>query len=124
MPERLRGYRILLVEDEYYIGAELDSALTAAGAEVIGPVPFAETARSLVAKHVCDAAVLDIEPADEDGYTVADDLTERQIPFEFATGYGAASIPDRFRNVSRWEKPYDAEKVVGDLIRILRFARA
>ena len=123
MPEELRGYRILIVEDEYWIGADLEDALRAEGAEVIGPVTLAETARSIVATQLCHAVVLDIKLIDEDGYLLADDLTQRQIPFVFATAYGADSIPDRFKAVTRWEKPYDPEKLVGALTQMLRTRR-
>ena len=124
MPERLKGYRILILEDEYFIGADLENALRSAGAEVIGPLALAEEARSLIARQIFHAAVLDIKLADEDGYSTADELARRKIPFVFATGYTADLIPDRFRTVSRWEKPYNIEQAVNDLVQLLRTARA
>ena len=93
MPERLEGFRILILEDEYFIGADLENALRAAGADVIGPLARGEEARAHIAAHVFHAAVLDIKLADEDGYAAADELTRRQIPFVFATGYSAEFIP-------------------------------
>ena len=123
MPERLRGYRILILEDEYFIGADLENALRAAGADVLGPFARAEEARSLVAGHACHAAVLDIKLADKDGFTTADELARRQIPFVFATGYGAECIPHRFRSVLRLEKPYKNEDAVNSLIQLLGAAQ-
>ncbi len=123
MPQRLMGYRILVVEDEYYIGADLETVLKEEGAEVVGPARLPEEARSMLAEHVCHAAVLDIKLADEDGFSIADALIQMNVPFVFATGYGAASIPDRFKAVIRWEKPYNFERAVRDLMRILRTTR-
>ncbi len=123
MPEPLKGYRILIAEDEYFIGTDLESALRAAGADVVGPVALAEEARSLVAGHAFHAAVLDIKLLDDDGYATADELARRGIPFVFATGYPADFIPDRFRTVLRWQKPYKIGEVVRDLVQLLRTAR-
>lgn len=120
MPEGLEGYRILILEDEYFIGADLKNALMAAGADVLGPFARAKQARSLIAGRGCHAAVLDIKLADEDGFTTADELALRQIPFVFATGYAAECIPDRFRTVPRLEKPYKAADVVNGLVQLLR----
>jgi DNA-binding response OmpR family regulator len=124
MPERLEGFRILVLEDEYFIGADLENALRAAGADVIGPLALGEEARALIAARVCHAAILDIKLADEDGYAAADELAQRQIPFVFATGYSAEFIPHRFRSVLRWEKPYNIDEAVNDLVRLLRAPRA
>jgi DNA-binding response OmpR family regulator len=123
MREQLKGYRILIVEDEYFIGADLEKALKAAGAEVFGPLALAEEARSLIARHVVDAAVLDLKLLDGDGCVAADELARRKIPFVFATGYSADFIPARFRSVSRWQKPYDVEEAVSNLVQLVRPTR-
>lgn len=123
MPEQLKGYRILIVEDEYFLGADLENALKAAGADVLGPLALAEEARSLIAGHALHAAVLDIKLLDEDGYATADELARRQIPFVFATGYAPEFIPDRFRTVLRWQKPYRMDEAVNDLVQLLRTRR-
>ena len=40
-------------------------------------------------------------------HTVADALVARGIPFVFATGYDAMRIPQRFKAISRCQKPID-----------------
>ena len=119
MPDRLKAHRILIVEDEYWIAVELEDVLRAEGAEVIGPVNEAEHARSILAGQTCHAVVLDIRLADHDGYSVADDLIQKQIPFVFSTGYDPWLIPQRFKGVPLWRKPYEFELVIRDLLRIL-----
>jgi len=59
-----------------------------------------------------DGAVLDINLGGEYAYPIADRLMELQVPFLFATGFDATSIPARFKDVPRCEKPTDVSKVV------------
>ena len=44
-------------------------------------------------------------------WPVLDALAERGVPVVFATGYDAASIPDRYAGIPRCEKPVDPSKV-------------
>ena len=45
-----------------------------------------------------DAAILDLNLAGELSFPVADVLRARDIPFDFATGYGRAGIPDSYKD--------------------------
>jgi DNA-binding response OmpR family regulator len=56
----LRGMRILLVEDSWQLGIALKSLLRSFDAEVDGPVATTTDAEHLIAEHVPDAAVVDI----------------------------------------------------------------
>src|SRR4051812_19908821 len=107
MPEAsLQGRKILVVEDEYLIADDLRKALEDAGAEVLGPVPTVEDARALVEEQgTIDAGVLDINLRGEMIFPVADVLAARGVPFLFATGYEEWSLPERFANATRLEKP-------------------
>ncbi|MBB5696139.1 response regulator [Muricoccus pecuniae] len=51
--ETLRGRRILVVEDEYFIAEEVREALERAGAEVVGPVPEVGEAMALAREGAC-----------------------------------------------------------------------
>lgn len=51
--------------------------------------------------------MLDINLRGEMVYPIAEILKEGRVPFVFATGYGASSIPAAFADVPRWEKPFD-----------------
>lgn len=62
--------------------------------------------------------MIDINLRDQATYYVADELVQQRIPFCFATGYSAGVIPDRFRDVTRWQKPYDVRKLVDDVARL------
>jgi hypothetical protein len=51
-------------------------------------------------------AILDINLNGEPSYAIGDVLRERNIPFVFATGYGASGMPERFHGVVVLTKPY------------------
>jgi CheY-like chemotaxis protein len=107
--EHLKGRRLLLVEDEYLVAADLAASLESLGVEVIGPAASVEEALSFVQKDgvPLDGAVLDINLGNERVYPVAEVLRALGIPFLFTTGYDAAAIPSAYAQVPRCEKPVD-----------------
>lgn len=106
----LEGRRILLVEDDYLIVSDLASAFAGAGAEIAGPVATVREALAVVSgDKPLDGAVLDIVLQGEPVYPVADALARRRIPFVFATGYDAATIPAAYVSAPRCEKPVEPD---------------
>ncbi len=102
--------RVLIVEDEYFLADDMAQALAGLGAEVVGPVPTEDKALALITgNEPLDLAVLDINLKGKTVFPVAEALRARGVPFVFATGYAAVSVPAEFRNVPRWEKPFDPE---------------
>jgi DNA-binding NtrC family response regulator len=118
----LTGCRVLVVEDEYFLATDLSQTLRAGGAEVIGPIFDLQSARDQVAKDGFDVAVIDLNLFDHAAYVIADELLRTNIPFVFATGYSQEVIPARFRDIRRWEKPYDVDKLVEDVGRLCSLA--
>ncbi|PSC06708.1 hypothetical protein SLNSH_02620 [Alsobacter soli] len=102
---KLTPRRVLVVEDDYYIAADLAAALRTLGAEVVGPVPDRVAANRLLENEVVNAAVLDIKLGGDTVYPLATELQTRGIQFVFATGYGDTIIPAQFRGVPCFEKP-------------------
>jgi DNA-binding NtrC family response regulator len=105
-PEDLHGVRILIVEDEAYLAADLAEALRVRGAIVIGPAATLDEAFRAVESHWIDRAVLDVNLDGEMSFPIADRLEAAGIPYVIATGYGAEALPERFRSKPRLEKPY------------------
>ena len=118
----LRDRRVLIVEDEYFLADEMAEALQKFGVQVVGPVPTSQKALALLADRPLDAAVLDINLRGEMVYPVADALSERGVPFVFATGYDAAAVPNAYRDVPRWEKPFTAEDLAKALPGVFKTA--
>ena len=115
---RLIGCRVLIVEDEYFLANDLDKALRAQGAEVIGPIAEVSEAIAQLGHDEFDVAVIDINLRDELAFSIADELVPRHIPFVFATGYGSEKIPNRFHNIKSWQKPYDVASIVDHVARL------
>jgi len=116
----LRGRRILFVEDEYFLADDVRDMLADAGAEVLGPAASVDEATALIARDDrFDAAVLDVNLRGDLVFSVADRLRDRGIPFAFVTGYDYSSVPDRFADVWRLEKPLQPSKVADMLATLL-----
>jgi len=112
-PEDLHQLRILVVEDEMLVAADIAEALKARGADVIGPVGTLEEAMRAVASHWIDRAVLDVNLDGEMSFEIADRLERAGIPYVLATAYRAEQLPERYRGKPRLEKPYKLEALAG-----------
>ncbi|HYI64631.1 MAG TPA: response regulator [Allosphingosinicella sp.] len=112
-PQDLHEMRILIVEDEAYFAADLAEALKARGAEVIGPVGTLEDAMAAVESRWIDRAVLDVNLRGEMSFPIAERLDAAAIPYVFATGYAARTLPEKFRGKPMLEKPFRAETLAG-----------
>jgi len=107
----LKGLRVLVVEDEFLVALEVESALEDFGCSVVGP--FAKLAKALDAARSTpvDGAVLDINLNGEMVYPLAEFLAAKEVPFVFITGYTAADLPERFRPFRRLPKPLAPESL-------------
>lgn len=104
----LSGKKILLVEDSMMIALDAQSALEAIGASVDIVASVADGLRA-IELTTFSMAVLDINLRGETSAPLADALSQRDVPFIFASGYGdKAHIPERFRAIPKVSKPYDA----------------
>jgi CheY-like chemotaxis protein len=103
---------VLIVEDEYFLAADLVSGLESRGAIVLGPAPSIEDGLRLISSGMqIDTAVLDINLRGELVFDIADALERRGVPFVFVTGYENGVVPPRFAAVPMFQKPVDAASV-------------
>ncbi|HKT75718.1 MAG TPA: response regulator [Sphingobium sp.] len=112
MVGQLAGKRILIVEDEYFIASDLQRALHAEGAVVVGPVGELNQALSLAADKALDAAILDVNLEGAMSFPIAERLAAGHVPFMFLTGYDAWSLPPGYEETPRLPKPFSTPRVV------------
>lgn len=85
----LTGFRVLVVEDEWFIADDLAWHLEKAGAIVLGPVPSVREALKILntPDWLPDVASLDFNLlAGDTSVRVAEELDRLYVPFIFATG--------------------------------------
>lgn len=111
--------KVLIVDDEPLIAMMLSDWMTEQGVEPVGPAHSVAQALSLLEAGPVDAAVLDVSLGDGNSYAIADALSQKGIPFAFATGHGANSVAERFKGVITVTKPFDFEVVSGVVARLL-----
>jgi CheY-like chemotaxis protein len=113
--------RVLIAEDEYFLADDMARVLQKLGVHVVGPVSSTDKALALLREEPLDAAVLDINLKGQMVFPVADALREQGVPFIFATGYDASIVPEAYRDVPRWEKPFFRPEVLAKaLLRIVQ----
>jgi PAS domain S-box-containing protein len=108
----LQGKRILVIEDEPLVAMDVESSLTAAGCEVVGPAATLERAKLLIEESDCDAALLDVNLAGQPVDELATLLTRKNRPFAFVTGYGRDALPSGFRGAVVLGKPFSADQLL------------
>ncbi len=111
--------RILLVEDEALIALMLEDMVEGMGCAVAGLAPRIALGVTMAENGEFDLAVLDVNVAGENIEPVADRLAARGIPFIFATGYGEAGVPLRYRDRPVVAKPFRTEQLEAAILKAL-----
>ena len=113
----LSGRRILLVEDEFFVGEMILAMLEDENADIVGTARTVEEALALVERHQgrLDQVILDLNLHGSMTYPVADQLLRTRVPFIFVTGYSASAIDERYRKHPRCLKPITAELLIKTL---------
>lgn len=117
--ERLKGKRILVVEDTLLVAQEIEILLERLGCEVVGPIPDLEAAAIAAREAEVDGALLDVNLSGELVWPAAAGLRERGVPFAFMTGYGVEVLPPEFTGWPHLEKPFgtaDFERLLERLL--------
>jgi CheY-like chemotaxis protein len=100
------GLRVFVVEDEAMVSMLIEDTLADIGCSVAGTAPRLDDAMVKAAALDFDLAILDVNLNGVQAYPLAEMLARRGIPLVFATGYGAAGIPNELRHISLLAKPF------------------
>lgn len=106
---------VLLVEDEALIRMMIAGMIEELGYNVVAEAGNIQDALSLATTADFEIAVLDINVGGDRIDPVAEIIDSRQLPFIFASGYGAQGLPEKFRDRPILQKPFAADRL-GDAI--------
>jgi CheY-like chemotaxis protein len=120
MKAALKGVKVLVVEDEYFVAILIEEILESAGCIVTGPIPRLPEALDAVDHEDYDVAVLDVNLAGERINPVADALAERNVPFLFVTGYGPNALPTKYAQRPLVCKPFRMADLLCMLSRVVK----
>lgn len=109
MTSPLSGRRVLVVEDEMMIAMLIEDILADQGCRLVGPAIRVVDALRLLDAESVEVALLDVNLNGEDTYPIAEELRRRNIPFVFATGYGAAGVKAGYGQFVTLQKPFEAD---------------
>ncbi len=89
------------------IAMMLESMLEDLGHKVVAVAGRLDNALELAREADADLAILDVNLKGEASFPVAQVLTERGVPFLFATGNGSAGLAAPFQNAPALRKPFE-----------------
>ena len=102
---------VLIVEDEPLIAMMLEDFVESLGHRVVGSCDTVERALVHVAEGGFDIAILDVQLRGATCWPIADALSERDIPFLFATGGHVETPPARHAATPLLAKPFTLDGV-------------
>jgi CheY-like chemotaxis protein len=113
--DALKGRRILIIEDSPVVGPYTADVLEELGCQVVGPAPNMAAAREMIDNEQFDAAVMDIHIRGERVFTLCEVLESLGIPFVLSSGYADWTMPEKWQDRPRLQKPY----TIADVSRVL-----
>jgi DNA-binding NtrC family response regulator len=105
-----RQVSVFLVEDETLIRMMIAGMAEELGHTVVAEAGNINDALTLARTADFEIAVLDINVGGERIEPVAEIVANRDLPFIFASGYGAAAAPQKFRDRPILQKPFSVER--------------
>jgi CheY-like chemotaxis protein len=109
---------VFLVEDEPSLMYVLEESIKSLGYAVGEKAEYLPEALERARSEAFDVAMLDVNLHGQESFPVADALVERGIPFVFTTGFGASTLPERFKRAPVMEKPFrlkDIRRAISEL---------
>ena len=104
--------QVILVEDESLVALMMEDLLNELGCDVVAS--FASLSPALawleIQKTKPDGALLDVNLGGQMVFPLAAELAAQEVPFAFATGYGALA-DERFASRPLIHKPVDLGKL-------------
>jgi CheY-like chemotaxis protein len=116
--------RLLLVEDEALIALMLEDMVEGIGCAVTGLAPRVALGVAMAETGHFDVAILDVNVAGENVEPVAERLAAKGVPFIFATGYGEAGVPLRYRDRPVVAKPFRPDQLEAAIHKAVGIGRA
>jgi CheY-like chemotaxis protein len=116
---RLRGKRVLVVEDERLIALDNQDLLESWGCTVVGPAGSVAEALLLLEPDLPDAAVLDFDLGGETSEPVAEALCRANRPFVVTTGYATHHLGPCTAGARMLDKPVNADALKSALTELL-----
>ena len=120
----LSGKRILVIEDSPVVGPFTADLLEDLGCEVVGPAPNMAAGRELIDVADFDAAIMDVHIRGERVFPLCDALEAKGVPFVLTSGYADWTMPDKWRDRPRLQKPYTIDDVSEALVGLLSASAA
>ncbi len=111
----LAGYRIIILEDDYYQAHDSKDTLVEAGAQVIAVTATVPDIDVHLAAGRVDAVLIDINLGRGLSFDFARVLRRNAIPFLFLTGYDAGMLPEDLAGSPYISKPADRARIVAGL---------
>ncbi len=105
------GRRVLVVEDESMIRMLLDGMLSDIGYTMTAEAGVLDEAMALAKREEFDVAILDVNLHSVPITPVAEILTQRGLPFVFATGADLRGVPEAYRGHPILQKPFRVEEL-------------
>jgi len=97
---------VLVVEDEFIVAFDLAETVRDEGFMLAGPYAHGNEALQMLDRDEPDAAILDVQLADGEVYSLADRLTELGIPIVFHSGHEVPrELLARYPNARACTKP-------------------
>lgn len=112
----LAGLRVFVVEDEGLVALMVEAMLEDLGCEVVLSAASVQEALEVVGCGGFDVALLDMNLAGERVFPVADELRRLDVPFAFASGYGADGLRPDLTDVPVIQKPFRPSELAAALV--------
>jgi ActR/RegA family two-component response regulator len=119
----LAGKTVLIVEDDFLIADDIQEAMAAQGAKVLGPVPTVAEAMDIFAQCPANCAVLNVFLGLDTSLPIAEMLHRSGVPFVVVTGYEREALPACLQRAPCISKPYSREELVREVVAALAKGR-
>ena len=112
----LHNLHILIIEDDYYQAEDTRDYITMAGGAIVSCWGTPPNLDELLMSQRVDVALLDINLGVKQSFDLARELSAKDIPFVFLTGYDSDILPKDLSEARLISKPAAESSVIEAIV--------